>query len=121
LLPYEYQGYLKGIRPYEPTTTRQRLGQFIFLATWAGPLALVFGPGRIFLGKDGRYPAWYRAFANSILVAVWASYDHFFKRIFGDGERCTGKAGEDAPDEEALEEGSRPGKYAYGALKVDEC
>lgn len=120
LLPYEYQNYLKGIRPYEPTTAKQRLGQFIFLATWAPALALIFGAGDIFLDKDGRYPDWYKAFANAIFVAVWASYDNFFKQIFGDGERSTGKAGKNVLDEEALTERSQPKTYSYGALKPDE-
>jgi hypothetical protein len=105
LLPYEYQTYLKGIRPYEPTTAKQRLGQFIFLSTWAPAFALIFGAGNIFLDKNGRYPDWYKKFANAIFVAVWASYDNFFKKIFGDGERTTYKDGENGVDEEALVEG----------------
>ena len=88
-LPYEYQTYLKGIRPYQPITAKQRLGQFIFLSTWAPAFALIFGAGNLFLDKNGRYPDWYVAFANAIFVAVWASYDNFFKKLFGDGERTT--------------------------------
>lgn len=120
LLPYEYQTYLKGIRPYKPVTAKQRLGQFVFLSTWAPAFAFIFAAGSIFLGENGRYPDWYIAFANAIFVVVWASYDNFFKQIFGDGERSTGRAGESALDEEALLEGSQRRKYAYGALNADE-
>jgi hypothetical protein len=120
LLPYEYQTYLKGIRPYESTTAKQRLGQFIFLATWAPAFALIFGAGNIFLDENGRYPDWYKAFANAIFVAVWASYDCFFKHIFGDGERSTGKAGQGALDEEASPGESHHRKYSYGAAERKE-
>lgn len=119
LLPYEYQTYLKGIRPYEATTAKQRLGQFVFLSTWAPAFALIFGAGTIFLDKNGRYPDWYKAFANSVFVAVWASYDNFFKEIFGDGERSTSKAGESVFDEEASLEGPRHKKYSYGTVETE--
>ena len=114
-LPYEYQNYLKDIRPYEPRTARQQLGQFIFLATWTPAFALIFGGGNIFLDKDGRYPDWYVAFANAIFVAVWASYDNFFKGIFGDGERTTYKD-KKGLDEEALVEAA--GMKEYGTYST---
>lgn len=117
VLPYEYQTYLKGIRPYLPTTAKQRLGQFIFLSTWAPAFTLIFGAGSIFLDKNGRYPDWYIAFANAVFVAVWASYDHFFKKLFGDGERTTCKEGERVLDEEALLEQCHRKEYSYGAVR----
>ncbi len=114
-LPYEYQNYLKEIRPYEPRTAKQQLGQFIFLATWTPAFALIFGGGNIFLDKDGRYPDWYVAFANAIFVAVWASYDNFFKALFGDGERTEYKKDKQGHDEEALVERVRRKEYrTYG-------
>jgi hypothetical protein len=119
-LPYEYQTYLKGIRPYEPTTAKQRLGQFIFLSTWAPAFALIFGAGSIFLDKNGRYPDWYKAFANAIFVAVWASYDNFFKKIFGDGERTTSRESESVRDEEALLERFHRKELSYGAVESGE-
>jgi hypothetical protein len=119
-LPHEYQTYLKGIRPYELTTTKQRLGQFVFLSTWAPAFVLIFGGGKIFLDKNGRYPDWYKAFANATFVAVWASYDKFFKKLFGDGERTVGKNERSASDEEALLGGSHRKEYPYGAVKSGE-
>jgi hypothetical protein len=116
-LPYEYQTYLRAIRPYEPTTTRQRLGQFVFLSTWAPAFALIFGAGNIFLDKNGRYPEWYKAFANAIFVAVWASYDHFFKDLFGDGERTMGEDERSVSDEETLL-GFHRKEQSYGAVKM---
>ena len=115
-LPYEYQTYLEGIRPYQPITAKQRLGQFVFLSTWAPAFALIFGAGSIFLDKNGLYPDWYIAFANAIFVAVWASYDNFFKKIFGDGERATSKEYEVRRDEEALLEGRHRKEYSYGTV-----
>jgi hypothetical protein len=115
-LPYEYQTYLTSIRPYELTTTKQRLGQFVFLSTWAPAFALIFGAGNIFLDKNGQYPGWYKAFANAVFVAVWASYDKFFKNLFGDGERTIGENERSVNDEEALLRVSHRKEYSYGAF-----
>lgn len=115
-LPFEYQTYLKSIRTYEPRSTKQKLGQFIFLATWMPTFAVIFGGGTIFLDKKGRYPAWYIAFTKAIFVVVWASYDNFFKAIFGDGERSTSKSDDATADEEALLESD--GKKEY---RTKEC
>ena len=86
-LPYEYQDYLQALQPYTPTTAKQRLGQFVFLTVW-GPLIffVIFG-GKMFTGKDGQSPAWLKEFTGALFKAVWASYDGFFKPLFGDGER----------------------------------
>jgi hypothetical protein len=86
-LPYEYQDYLHSIHGYQMTTTKQRLGQFIFLSIWAPLIAFVFGAGRIFADKKGKYPPWLTTLAANIFIGAWASYDSFFKGLFGDGER----------------------------------
>ena len=90
-LPYEYQEFLKSIGTYRPTTTKQRLGQFIFLAIWAPIFIFIFGGAGMFLDKDGRYPKWYARFAMATFAACWGSYDDFFKTAFGDGERTIEK------------------------------
>ncbi|KAF7513975.1 hypothetical protein GJ744_006589 [Endocarpon pusillum] len=90
VLPYEYQEYLHLIRGYQMTSTKQRLGQFIFLSIWAPVLIFIFGAGRMFADKKGRYPPWLTRLAGSIFIGVWASYDSFFKDFFGDGERTIG-------------------------------
>lgn len=99
-LPYEYQDYLHSINGYRITTTKQQLGQFIFLSVWAPLLSFIFGAGRLFADKKGRYPPWLTALAANIFIGMWASYDNFFKDIFGDGER-TIKPGS---DEEYMDE-----------------
>lgn len=86
-LPHEYQDYLHAIHGYQMTTTKQRLGQFIFLSIWAPLLTFVFGAGRLFADEKGRYPAWLTRLAADIFLGMWTSYDNFFKGIFGDGER----------------------------------
>jgi hypothetical protein len=93
-LPYEYQDYLHSIRGYQLTTTKQRLGQFILLSIWAPLLAFVFGAGRLFADKKGRYPPWLTALTANIFTGIWASYDNFFKGLFGDGERTMGPGSE---------------------------
>jgi hypothetical protein len=100
-LPYEYQDFLHQIRTYHATTTKQRLGSFIFLSVWAPILFFMFqGLARIFLRPDGTYPPWFAAFARAVFTGCWGSYDHFFKPMFGDGERTSKESDED----EALSE-----------------
>lgn len=89
-LPHEYRHFLENIRTYHVTTNMQRLGSFVFLAVWAPLFMFFFGGARIFLDKNGRYPKWYAKFAQGLFTAVWASYDGFFQKTFGDGERTIG-------------------------------
>ena len=90
-LPYEYQDFLHQIRTFQLTTSKQRLGQFILTMTWAPLFLFVFtGAAAIFLRPDGTYPPWFAAFARAMFMACWASYDGFFKPLFGDGERTIG-------------------------------
>lgn len=86
-LPYEYQDYLNSIHEYQLTTTKQRLGKFLFLSVWGPLIAFILGLGRLFADKRGRYPPWLTALTASIFLGAWSSYDKFFKGIFGDGER----------------------------------
>lgn len=86
-LPLSYQEYLAQIRTYTITTTRQKIGKFIFLVTWAPGVLLLLGLSRWCAGPDGRSPPWLVALANLIFVALWTTYDCFFKVPFGDGER----------------------------------
>ena len=90
-LPYEYQNFLHQIRTYHITSTKQRLGQFIFTLIWGPVFGLIFqGAAAIFLRPDGTFPPWFAAFARAMFTACWASYDDFFKPMFGDGERTIG-------------------------------
>ncbi|KAF7188174.1 Gamma-glutamyl cyclotransferase aclK [Pseudocercospora fuligena] len=61
--------YLQALQPYTPTTTKQRLGQFVFLTVW-GPLIffVIFG-GKMFTGKDGQSPAWLKEFTGALFKA----------------------------------------------------
>jgi hypothetical protein len=86
-LPIEYQKYLNSLHGYRMTTTEQRLGQFIFLLIWAPLVAFIFGAGRLLADKDGRYPAWLARLSSILFSSMWASYDSFFRGLFGDGER----------------------------------
>ncbi|RAH67057.1 uncharacterized protein BO66DRAFT_413854 [Aspergillus aculeatinus CBS 121060] len=86
-LPRAYRAYLAGIRPYRITTRRQRVGQVAFLAAW-GPVVMgLIGLGRALAGPDGRHPGWLVRAQDAVFGAMWRSYDSFFVRVFGDGER----------------------------------
>ena len=99
-LPLEYQAFLQQIRTFHLTTTKQRLGSFVFLSVWS-PFFLFFigGAAAIFLRPNGTYPKWFAEFLHAMFTACWASYDHFFKKTFGDGERTIGDKEGDDEDE----------------------
>ena len=86
-LPVSYQEYLAQIRTYTITTTRQKVGKVIFLTLWVPWVLLTLALSKIFAGPDGRSPAWLVALANVLFSGMWNSYDCFFVRVFGDGER----------------------------------
>lgn len=86
-LPYEYQEFLRSIRPYRVTNPIQGLGKSIFTALWWPLVMCLFAAGRKFADPQGRYPPWLATISTGIFKAMWASYDYFFKICFGDGER----------------------------------
>ena len=100
-LPYEYQDYLLALRPYTVTTSKQRVGQFIFLAIWLPVVQFIFMSSAMFQDDKGRQPEWMREFTGAIFKAIWASYDGYFKSMFGDGERTITDGGDDENDQAA--------------------
>ncbi|CAG8001795.1 unnamed protein product [Penicillium olsonii] len=86
-LPISYQEYLAQIRTYHVTTGRQKAGKTIFLVLWVPWLLLVMTLSRTCAGPDGRSPPWLVAMANILFTAMWSSYDLFFAKVFGNGER----------------------------------
>ncbi|EME39201.1 hypothetical protein DOTSEDRAFT_139381 [Dothistroma septosporum NZE10] len=108
-LPYEYQDYLLSLQPYTITTAKQRVGQFVFLATWLPLVLAVFALGKLFVDENGKLPKWMRQFTGAIFKAVWASYDNFFVKLFGDGER-TIENGDDGGDDGSLQSNGRRGR-----------
>lgn len=86
-LPVSYREYLSQIRPYRITTTRQKLGKGVFVGLW-GPMVLsILALSKMFAGPDGRSPPWLVLLADVVWEVMWSSYDSFFKKAFGDGER----------------------------------
>lgn len=86
-LPTEYQDYLKSIRPFTITTTRQRLGKMVLMMTWLPIIMFIFSLGRMFADENGLLPEWLRKLSSGVFHLVWISYDDFFRPIFGEGER----------------------------------
>lgn len=86
-LPSEYKQYLHGIRSYTMTTTRQRLGAWIFGLIWVPLIRGGFALSSVFSDEDGKAPGWVVAVTGALLKGMWASYDLFFVKAFGDGER----------------------------------
>lgn len=99
-LPYEYQDYLHAMHPYTVTTQKQRLGQFIFMSIWEPFIILIFALGRMFADDKGVVPGWLKFLTAAIFKSSWASYDRFFKPLFGDGERSIPDGGDEAPEDE---------------------
>lgn len=98
-LPYEYQDYLHQIRPYRVTTSRQRMGQALFLVVWGPLFALLMQiVGPMFARPDGTFPKWLANLFRILFTAAWGSYDRFFNPVFGDGERTIGDSREETID-----------------------
>jgi len=101
-LPNEYQDYLDNLQPYTMTTQKQRLGAWVISSTWVPFIMLIFALSRKFSDEKGVSPPWVIMLKQFLFQAVWASYDGFFKAIFGDGERTYEKG--DPDGEESLPE-----------------
>ncbi|KAI4160823.1 MAG: hypothetical protein LQ342_005438 [Letrouitia transgressa] len=86
-LPSDYQEYLQSLQPYTITTRGQRIGKWVFTATWLPAITAAFGLSKILGDKNGKIPSWFATLLAWMFWSVWISYDHFFKRIFGDGEK----------------------------------
>lgn len=94
-LPSEYREYLAGLRPYRPTTWRQKAGKALFLATWLPAFMTMITLSKVVAGKDGKVPKWYGRIMDTLFKSVWFSYDHMYKQLYGDGERTIEDSDED--------------------------
>ncbi|KAI4129121.1 MAG: hypothetical protein LQ347_003905 [Umbilicaria vellea] len=103
-LPADYKKYLHELRPYTITTNKQKLGQFIFVSIWSPIVMTIIGMEKVLADKNGKSPAWLVELLGAVFKAVWASYDLFFKGLFGDGER-TIEADPDDGDGEGSQNG----------------
>ena len=86
-LPREYKDYLHQLRPYTMTTQKQKLGGWIFGMIWLPIISALFGLNSTFADENGKAPAWLVAVAGAVFSGMWTSYDTFFSKTFGDGER----------------------------------
>jgi len=93
--PPDYTAYLHSLHPYLITSTRQRLGQFIFLGIWGPIVAAVFMLAKLAgRGKgDGKSPRWVVWLTGKLFESMWRFYDGGFKEVFGEGERTEEKGG----------------------------
>lgn len=90
-MPQDYLDYLDQIRPYQITTTQQQMGKVIFLGLWMPLILTLFKIMASLTDENGRAPEWAQRISAFIFTLCWASYDLFFKRAFGDGERTIGQ------------------------------
>lgn len=86
-LPVSYQEYLSGLHPYRITTFRQKIGKALMLALFGPFILFLFGLSKKLAGPDGRSPPWLLSMLDLTFIAMWKSYDCFFRGVFGDGER----------------------------------
>ena len=117
-LPGEYKDYLRQLRPYTMTTQQQRLGGWIFGLIWPPLITAVFGLTVIFGDEDGRAPEWLTALAGAVFRGMWASYDGFFFKLFGDGERTIDEdEAEDEGEDGAATQSNPPTRYSLFSEK----
>lgn len=103
-LPDEYREYLAQIRPYVATSTRQKIGRIAFATVWAPILLPLMMLSRRLVDNKGVAPKWFKAIMDGLKLSMWGSYDIFYKRIFGEGERTV--------------ESERPAQFAEKASEV---
>jgi len=96
-LPAAYQGWLHSLQPYTVTSTRQKIGKLVLMAT-IGPMFLTFmALAKYTADENGRYP-WIVAQTMTLLFnTTWVLYDWILKPLFGDGERTQGVEDECQP------------------------
>ncbi|KFY15341.1 hypothetical protein V492_02056 [Pseudogymnoascus sp. VKM F-4246] len=86
-LPDEYREYLAQIRPYVATSLRQKIGRIAFAAVWAPILLPLMMVSRKLVNDKGVAPGWFKVIMDGMMKSMWGSYDIFYKRIYGEGER----------------------------------
>lgn len=97
-LPEEYKTYLHQLRPYTVTTQKQKLGRAIFMMVWLPFITTIFGLNKRFADEDGKAPPWLVAITGAIFKGMWLSYDLFFHKVFGDGERTAYENDDESAD-----------------------
>ncbi|OKL61894.1 hypothetical protein UA08_02429 [Talaromyces atroroseus] len=88
--PHDYRAYLASIRPYRATTLGQKVGQKIFLTIWLPLVMLLLALAQLFADDEGITPDWLAKAQVQLHETIWTSYDVFFCKRFGDGERTIG-------------------------------
>lgn len=89
-LPHSYQQYLASFQPYTITSTRQKIGQILFMCAWAPGLLSFIALSHVLAGKDGKLPKGIAGLSNVLFTMMWVSYDVFLEPVFGSGERTEG-------------------------------
>ncbi|KAL4797378.1 hypothetical protein BDV19DRAFT_387185 [Aspergillus venezuelensis] len=85
--PLVYREYLAQLQPYGITSLRQKIGMGLFLVMWGPFLLAMLVLQRVFARPDGRSPEWVGRFMDFVKIGMWSTYEHGFKRVFGDGEK----------------------------------
>ncbi|KAK8175341.1 hypothetical protein IWX90DRAFT_423942 [Phyllosticta citrichinensis] len=86
-LPQDYREYLLNIRPYTITSLRQKVGRVAMVLTWVPVLRLLLSLQEILKDDKGKSPKWLASSVSFVFKSIWITYDAFFKKLFGDGER----------------------------------
>jgi len=90
-LPAEWQGYLNALQPYEARTAGQKVGRAVFMMTFGPVLIMTMMIRRKFADDEGKSPKWTGKLINTVFKSMWFAYDHFFSKVFGNGERAEGE------------------------------
>ncbi|TDL18195.1 hypothetical protein BD410DRAFT_806733 [Rickenella mellea] len=102
-LPPSYITYITTLKPYTAHSIRQKIGRVLFLVTWAPTIFPIFmlsallgrllamwkhrgGGGGGGGGGEGEAPRWLQASRRILWDVMWWTYDHGWRRVFGDGE-----------------------------------
>ena len=89
-LPLEYRDWLQTLKPYRPTTVRQRIGKGLFISTFVVPGLALLGLQSQLADKNGNTPKWLGKLITKFFEMIWTTYDTAFLRLYGEGERTIG-------------------------------
>ncbi|KAK1716801.1 hypothetical protein CaCOL14_010087 [Colletotrichum acutatum] len=94
-LPDDYQRWLNSLVPYTPTSSRQKLAQWLLKALFLPVLLVFFALNKKVANKEGKVPVWLGVTLGIVFNLLWMGYDAVLRPVFGDGERTQEEDGDE--------------------------
>ncbi|KXH24908.1 gliotoxin biosynthesis protein GliK [Colletotrichum salicis] len=115
-LPDDYQRWLNSLVPYTPTSSRQKLAQWLLKALFLPVLLVFFALNKKVANKEGKVPVWLGVTLGVVFNLFWMVYDAVLRPVFGDGERTQ----EDGDDDDGEKRWAMGRSWRGQGVGVDE-